>query len=99
MERPAATSTVLGLFSDWRCNAAETQVAPGDTLVLYTDGVSEAGIAEGKEFGESRLIDTLRAHCHMPPASLLQAIVGAVQQFTNGEQEDDITLVVAHCTA
>ena len=98
-ERLAATSTVLGLFADWRCIVAETQLAPGDTLVLYTDGVSEAGVGKGDEFGESRLLDTLRAHCHLPPASLLQAIVEAVQQFSPGEQQDDITLVVARCTA
>jgi sigma-B regulation protein RsbU (phosphoserine phosphatase) len=99
VERLEATSTVLGLFGDWRCHVAETQLVPGDTLVLYTDGVSEAGVAEGEEFGESRLVDTLRAHCHLSSGSLLQAIVAAVQQFSHGEQQDDITLVVARCTA
>lgn len=42
VERLAATCTVLGLFDDWHCDRAGVELAPGDTLVLYTDGVSEA---------------------------------------------------------
>jgi sigma-B regulation protein RsbU (phosphoserine phosphatase) len=98
VERLAATCTVLGLFRNWRCSVAETQLAPGDTLVLYTDGVSEAATAEGEEFGESRLVETAQAHCQDSPASLLQAIAEATQRFSHGEQQDDITLVVARCT-
>jgi sigma-B regulation protein RsbU (phosphoserine phosphatase) len=99
VERLHSTCTVLGLFEEWQAEVAEVQFAPGDTLVLYTDGVTEAARADGKEFGESRLIHTVRAHCRLPPAALLQAIVEAVQQFSPGEQQDDITLVVAQCTA
>ena len=54
-----ATSTVMGLFEAWRCEIAEVQLAPGDTLVLYTDGITEATNSNGEEFGESRLLDTL----------------------------------------
>jgi len=68
-------------------------------LVLYTDGVTEASRADGEEFGACRLLETLRAHDHLPVQSLLQAIVAAVQQFTSGEQQDDITLVIARCKA
>jgi phosphoserine phosphatase RsbU/P len=98
VERLAATSTVLGLFDDWRCGVAEVELAPGDTLVLYTDGVSEAARADGEEFGESLLLDTLRAHYQLPAAALLQAIVEAVQEFSPGQQQDDITLIAARCT-
>jgi serine phosphatase RsbU (regulator of sigma subunit) len=90
-----ATSTVVGLFEPWECEIAEIALAPGDTLVLYTDGVTEARNAEGEEFGESRLVDTLRHYCDLPAGSLLQAIVKAVQEFTGGDQQDDITLVIA----
>jgi len=41
----------------------------------------------------------MRAHCRFPPAALLEAIVEAVRDFSPGEQQDDITLVVARCTA
>ena len=99
VERLEPTCTVLGLFEQWECSVAEVQLFPGDLLVLYTDGVTEATNADGQEFGESRLIDALRAHFHDAPASLVDVIVRAVQQFGNGEQADDITLVVARCTA
>jgi phosphoserine phosphatase RsbU/P len=99
VQRLNATSTVLGLFERWECEVAEVALAPGDTLVLYTDGITEACSADGEEFGESRLLDTLRNCSHLPVGSLLKAIVAAVQQFTAGEQQDDITLVIARSVA
>jgi serine phosphatase RsbU (regulator of sigma subunit) len=97
LERLTATATVLGLFETWECSVAEVQLASGDTLLLYTDGVTEAESLEGQEFGESRLAETLRAHRNLPVDSLLETIVAAVQKFIGGEQADDITLVVARC--
>lgn len=94
-----ATCTVVGLFERWQCEVAEVGLAPGDTLVLYTDGITEARSAEGEEFGESRLLDTLMRHRHLPVGLLLQAVVSAVQQFSGGEQQDDITMVIARSLA
>jgi serine phosphatase RsbU (regulator of sigma subunit) len=98
LERLTATTTVLGLFEDWECTVAEMQLAAGDTLVLYTDGVTEAEGPEGQEFGESRLAETLRGQIHLPVPDLVEAVVAAVRKFSRGEQADDITLVVARCT-
>jgi len=89
----------VGLFDNWKCEVAELDLTPGDTLVLYTDGITEARNAAGEEFGESRLLETLQRCCHLPVESLLQAVVRSVQQFTGGEQQDDITLVVARSLA
>jgi len=97
VERLHSTCTVLGLFDEWQVEVAEVQFAPGDTLLLYTDGVTEAAKADGEEFGELRLLETLRACCPFPVASLLESVVTAVQQFSGSEQQDDITLVVARC--
>jgi sigma-B regulation protein RsbU (phosphoserine phosphatase) len=99
LEHLAATATVLGLFEKWDCQTAEAQLEPGDLLVLYTDGVTEAANSEGEEFGETRLAACLRAHGNLPVASLLPAIVAAVQEYSGAEQADDITLVVARCGA
>jgi sigma-B regulation protein RsbU (phosphoserine phosphatase) len=100
VERLDSTCTVMGLFEDWHCEVAEVRLAAGDTLVLYTDGVTEAENADGEEFGASHLLDVLRRNDHLPVGLLLQAVVDAVQEFSGGgEQQDDITLVVARCTA
>ena len=100
MEWLRPTSTVMGLFEAWSCDIAEVQLAPGDTLVLYTDGITEATNSEGEEFGESRLLDALERHSNLPLGSLFQSVVGAVQQFGSGcEQQDDITLVIARSLA
>ena len=96
MEWLRSTCTVMGLFEDWRCEIAEVRLSPGDTLVLYTDGITEATNADGEEFGESHLLDALERHSHLSVGPLLQAVVGAVQRFSSGsEQQDDITAVIA----
>ncbi len=97
IERLEPTSTVLGLFDTWECNVAETSLSPGDTLLLYTDGVTEAANAGGEEFGESRLVETLCTNHNLNAQPLLDSIIQAVQTFSNEEQADDITLVVARC--
>jgi sigma-B regulation protein RsbU (phosphoserine phosphatase) len=99
VERLDATCTVVGLFKGWECEIAEVALVPGDTLVLYTDGITEARSADGEEFGESRLLDTLRSHCDLAVGPLLQEVVDTVKQFSAGEQHDDITLVIARCFA
>jgi serine phosphatase RsbU (regulator of sigma subunit) len=91
-----STCTVMGLFEEWRSEIAEVRLAPGDTLILYTDGITEAVNAAGEEFGESRLLNILGGHSDLTAGRLLQAVVAAVQQFSSGsEQQDDITAVVA----
>jgi len=97
VERLHSTCTVLGMFEAWRSEVAEVMLAPGDTLVLYTDGVTEAENRAGEEFGESRLIEALRDSSQLPPEPLKDALVNAVRQFSGGVQHDDITLVVARC--
>jgi serine phosphatase RsbU (regulator of sigma subunit) len=56
--------------------------------------LADAG-GRSEEFGESRLIDALKMHLSLPLKALLESIVGAVQNFSGGDQTDDITLIVA----
>ncbi len=97
LDRLASTCTVLGLFEDWRCSIGESSLLPGDTLVLYTDGVTEAFSEGGEEFGEQRLVESLRRHCGQPPCALMNSILEDVKLFSPHEQHDDITLLVARC--
>ena len=96
-ERLTATATVLGLFEQWESCLAEVQLAAGDVLVVYTDGVTEADNSNGEEFGEKRLLETIRRHLTLPVPSILDAIVHGALDFTGGEgkMRDDLTLVVA----
>jgi serine phosphatase RsbU (regulator of sigma subunit)/predicted enzyme related to lactoylglutathione lyase len=97
VERLESTSTVLGLFKDWDCGVDECELFPGDTLALYTDGVTEPFNVEGEEFGEERLIEALRRRRELPLHDLLTSVVDDVRQFSPYEQHDDITLVLARC--
>ena len=97
LERLDSTATVLGLFKDWDCTIGERRLLPGDTLALYTDGITEAFNQAEEDFGEHRLIAALRRHRELPSQSLLASIVDEVRQFSPHEQHDDITLIVAKC--
>lgn len=95
VERLDATATVLGLFSDWDCSVAETRLEPGDVLSIYSDGITETTGHGGEEFSEARLLDTLRKSRNLEAADILQKVENAAQAFRLGEQEDDLTLVIA----
>jgi len=97
LERLDATCPVLGLFNEWHCDVGEQRLLPGDTLVLYTDGVTESFNGDGEEFGEQRFIEALRRHHNLSSPALLASLVEDVRRFSPHEQHDDITLVVARC--
>jgi sigma-B regulation protein RsbU (phosphoserine phosphatase) len=99
VERLTATATVLGLFEEWECPIAEQTFHPGDTLVVYSDGVTEARSDSGEEFSDSRLIETILKCRHLSSRELLDRLLETVQKFSGSEQEDDITLVIARCIA
>ena len=92
VERLGTTATVLGAFRDWDCEERSVQLAAGDTLVAYSDGVTEAGIEGGEEFGEERLLEVLRG-CQSGP---IDALIGKLIEAAQGAgpvQGDDITVV------
>jgi serine phosphatase RsbU (regulator of sigma subunit) len=95
-QRLESTSTVLGLFEEWNCSIEEQQLFPGETLALYTDGITESSTDAGEEFGEQRLRETLRQHRGLSSQLLLESIVKEVRRFNPNEQQDDITLIVAN---
>jgi serine phosphatase RsbU (regulator of sigma subunit)/predicted enzyme related to lactoylglutathione lyase len=98
LDRLESTSTVLGLFGDWDCGVGERRLFGGDLLALYTDGVTESFNDAGDEFGEERLVDSLRRPGDRPAQAVLESVVDEVQRFSPHEQHDDITLIVARCT-
>lgn len=97
LEQLESTSTVLGLFRGWDCGIGESQLVKGDTLALYTDGVTESMNDAGEQFGTRRLAEALRKYRDLPPPALLASVVDEVGRFSPREQKDDITLIVARC--
>jgi serine phosphatase RsbU (regulator of sigma subunit)/catechol 2,3-dioxygenase-like lactoylglutathione lyase family enzyme len=97
VERLTSTSTVLGLFREWDCAVEECQLHSGDTLALYTDGVTECFNEAGDELGEGGLLESLKRHAELCPADMVQAILGDVQRFGVKDKHDDITLMIAKC--
>ncbi|HEX7959912.1 MAG TPA: SpoIIE family protein phosphatase [Terriglobales bacterium] len=98
LERLSATCTVVGLFEKWDCDLEERQLAPGDAVLLYTDGITEALNDEGEEFGEERLLQAARQHRELSLQELLSSVAEKARRFSPDEQADDITLIVAKCT-
>jgi len=86
---------VVGLFREWDCTLGESGLRPGDTLALYTDGITEAWNEAGEEFGEQGLIAAMRRHRQLPARQMLESIAGEVRAYHSQEQHDDITLIIA----
>ncbi|MBM3264392.1 MAG: SpoIIE family protein phosphatase [candidate division Zixibacteria bacterium] len=83
------------MAADIRYTEQEVRLAPGETLLFYSDGVSEALNDAGELFGEERIAQLLGAHRHKTATGLLDVITQAVAAFQgNTPQSDDITLVV-----
>jgi sigma-B regulation protein RsbU (phosphoserine phosphatase) len=90
-----AGGTVLGMFPDATFGQEEVRLEARDTLVLFTDGVTEARSASDEEFGEDRLLACLDGGHRAPPADLLNRIFAAVRQFSGrADQSDDVTVTV-----
>jgi serine phosphatase RsbU (regulator of sigma subunit) len=90
-----ARGIVLGIFEEVELEEQEIDVAPGDLLLFYTDGVTEATNAEGQLFGEDRLRAVLAEHTTSTAEQVIQAVTGAVKAFVGDTpQSDDMTLFV-----
>jgi sigma-B regulation protein RsbU (phosphoserine phosphatase) len=95
LQRLQPTTTVLGLFDEWEAPVAEEELRPGDVLLVYSDGATDALSDDGEEFGEARLAEALRAHREETAAALVGVLTQTIVEFSGTEQADDLTLVVA----
>ncbi len=90
------TGPVMGIFAGASHGIASVRLEPGETLLLYTDGVPEAKSKDGEQFSEKQLLDLLN-QWQGSAEELLQALAKAVGEFAQGaEQHDDITMLASH---
>lgn len=84
----------LGVVEQPEFEEGEAILEPGDSLLLYTDGVTESFDLDEREFGEAGLEQVLRASAALPAGALVEAINQAVRSFSHGvRQHDDYTLL------
>jgi phosphoserine phosphatase RsbU/P len=89
-----STSQPLGLFEDQQFVMQREKLNPGDTLVLYTDGISEAEGDDGAEYGIERLRELIDKHCSGCPIQLIDACKENLDLFRGSrERADDETLL------
>ncbi len=85
----------VGLFPDAEFRTSSGALTPGDTLVLYTDGVNEAKNRQDEMFDLERLQEVVARHATASVEELKAAILGAVEEFTRGTYlDDDLTLLI-----
>src|SRR5215208_6881901 len=83
---------IVGLFEAATFDEETVTLWPGDWLIVFSDGVSEAMSASGDEYGEARIVSVVETHKNLEPRQLLEALFADVRDFTRGApQSDDIT--------
>src|SRR4026209_1413852 len=95
VEQLASGGLPLGIKRDAEYREGRTQLQPGDILVIYSDGVTEAASPSGEEFGPTRLYEVVSRNIDASAAGLRDRIESALTKFSQGIQAaDDITLVI-----
>jgi len=96
----SSTGVPLGMFGSSRYTIDRLQMDVGDSLILYTDGISEAVNASGVEYGAARLLTVASERHGWVPQELAAACLKDVKNYSgSGKQSDDQTLMVIHRTA
>jgi sigma-B regulation protein RsbU (phosphoserine phosphatase) len=85
---------VLGVFAEQAFTAGTAELAQGDRVILFTDGVTEACNPEDQEFGEERLLRILEDGRALHAGELREKILATVAAFNSGHWVDDATLLV-----
>ncbi len=95
MKDIAATGLPLGMFSEERFKVSRVRMKPGDTIVLYTDGLSEALNRSGREYGTRRLSKIVKENPSLAPKEVISLCLQDLRAFRCGApRDDDLTLMV-----
>jgi sigma-B regulation protein RsbU (phosphoserine phosphatase) len=97
-ERLSTGGPVLGVMPRAIYRDEQVTAGAGDRLILYTDGLTERTNANGEEFGDTRLLEVVRANRAKDAIGLRDAIVNSVEKFGIRSFEDDLTILVVAVT-
>jgi predicted ester cyclase len=99
LRRLGTGGPIIGMFDEATFDDEMLQLAPGDTLVAFSDGITEALNVEGDEFGEERLLACVERCGKLEAAAVLQCVLDTLRDFSVGSaQHDDVTLLVLRYT-
>jgi sigma-B regulation protein RsbU (phosphoserine phosphatase) len=99
ISRLTAGGTVLGIMEDYPYEQETVTLRPGDLVLIFSDGVSEAMNSSGEQLGEGPIQAVLKKHHGGDPEGLKEALIAAVRTHAAGApQADDITIVVVKRT-
>jgi sigma-B regulation protein RsbU (phosphoserine phosphatase) len=91
----SSTAPAVGLLEEFTAQQSEISIGAGDTLLIYTDGVTESTGRGGEEFGPERLVSFLKTQARTEPEVLVARLMQAREEFAEGEQRDDVTVLLA----
>jgi sigma-B regulation protein RsbU (phosphoserine phosphatase) len=98
--RIEATGFPLGMFCDERFSVTKTRLAPGESIVLYTDGLNESEDPTGQEYGIDRLANLLEISGGLPPQEIIASCLADLESFRSGTaMHDDLTIMVLRRSA
>jgi sigma-B regulation protein RsbU (phosphoserine phosphatase) len=89
------TGAAIGLVEAFQFGEENVTLEPGDVLLFYTDGVTEAINAQEEEFGPERLVELVRQGAGLSPQELVRAVRLGLQEFINGQPLADDTTIIA----
>ncbi len=85
----------LGILEEWSYEDECVDIHPGDSLVIFSDGIGETVNEQGEHFGADRTLEVVRANAHLSAVALMEKILEAVRVYSgHSKQLDDRTLVV-----
>ena len=92
-EELGPSGTVLGMFPNWTGEMRHARLDVGDTLLIFSDGLTEAADRSNEEFGPDRLLEAVRACENKSPLELVDSLGGQIRAHSEGQLPDDLTIL------
>lgn len=84
---------LVGIFENKTYNTRTIYLEEGETILLYTDGITEAASADGQPFGETQLLEHCRSHADKNPEDVIVELINRLYLYTDNSRSDDITIL------